>query len=110
LTFLKNQKKNITNTNEFVRNTIGKRNKLKTMDSVAQAKYIETQKVNISFLDKRINAMKDNFKKSAETLRKLIKNKKTPYPTQVESTAKGLEDIAKVSNEELSLLAESERM
>ncbi|EKD25323.1 MAG: hypothetical protein ACD_80C00084G0009 [uncultured bacterium (gcode 4)] len=110
LTFLKTQEKNITHTNNFVRNTIGKRNKLKSMDTAAQAKYIETAKLNTTFLERRINAMKDNFKKSAETLRNLIKNKKTPYPGQVESVANGLDDLAKASNEDLWLLAESERM
>ncbi|HBB04913.1 TPA: hypothetical protein DCZ39_08830 [Patescibacteria group bacterium] len=71
------------------------------MDTAAQAKYIETAKLNTTFLERRINAMKDNFKKSAETLRNLIKNKKTPYPGQVESVANGLDDLAKASNEDL---------
>lgn len=95
--FLKNNKPAITNTNTFIRNSIWKRGKLKVMNSVDQAKYIETAKLNTSFLDRRINWMKENFKKSAETLKKLIK--RSPYPQQVAETARNLENMANVENE-----------
>lgn len=110
LNFLKVNKSSITNTNTFVANTIGKWNKIKLMTPAEQVKYIESAKLNTSFLEKRINAMKDNFKKSAEFLRKLIKNKKTPYPQSVAWVANWLDDIAKVSNEDLVLLAKSEHI
>lgn len=67
------------------------------MNSVDQAKYIETAKLNTSFLDRRINWMKENFKKSAETLKKLIK--RSPYPEQVAETARNLENMANTENE-----------
>lgn len=110
LNFLKTQKGSITNTNTFIRNTIGKRNEIKLMSTTAQTKYIETAKFNTSFLERQLNAIKNNFKKSSETLRSLIKNKKTPYPQQVETVANNLEEVAKASNEDVSLLAETERM
>lgn len=104
LNFLKTNKSSITNANTFISNTIGKRSKLKLMDQAAQTKYIETAKLNTTFLERRIVGMKDNFKKSAETIRNLIKNKKTPYPAQVEAVANGLDEIAKVDNETLSAM------
>lgn len=110
INFLKTQKWNIKNTNTFVSNTVGKRAKIRTMDGPAQAKYIETKELNISFLDRRINAMKNNFQKSAETLRKMVREWKTPYPQTVNETADGLGELAKTSNEDLTLLAESERV
>lgn len=104
LQFLKSNKANIKNTNTFIRNSIWKRSTIKTMDAAAQSKYIETAKLNTSFLDRRINGMKENFKKSAETLKNLIKNKRTPYTASVESVAKGLENIATTDNETLAAM------
>jgi hypothetical protein len=41
--------------------------------------------------------MKENFKKTAETLKKLIK--RSPYPQQVTETVRNLENMANVENE-----------
>jgi len=54
--------------------------------------------------------MKDNFKKSAAKLRELIRLKKTPYVQNVNSVANNLDEVAKVSDEDLALIAESERI
>lgn len=97
MVFLKNNKSSITSTNTFIRNSIWKRGKIKAMNPVDQAKYIETAKLNTSFLDRRINWMKENFKKSAETLKKLMK--RSPYPEQVAETARNLENMANTENE-----------
>ncbi|MBU0627398.1 hypothetical protein KKH82_08555 [Patescibacteria group bacterium] len=69
--FARNYPSNTSKT--FVANSLSKRRELKVMDHTAQTKYIETGELNTSLLDRRINAMKDNFRKSSKTLRNLVK-------------------------------------
>lgn len=108
--FIQNNEKNITNYKNFVSNTANKREKIKSLPPAEQARYAQEVKLNTSYLSRRIDWMKDNFKKSAETLRKLIKEKRTPYIAQVEASAQWLEDMGKVENEVYEAAQAAEQM
>jgi hypothetical protein len=69
----------------FVENSLRKWKSLKTLDAAKQESFIVEQSLDKSFLQRRLVAMKDNFKKSADALRK-VKNR-SPYPQQVEEAA-----------------------
>jgi hypothetical protein len=65
------------------------RNGLRNFDKLKESKFavteVEKLKLNTSLFQKQVTAMKDNFKKSADALRK-VKNR-SPYPQQVEEAA-----------------------
>gem|GEM_PF-2287401 len=110
LNFLLTRKQGVTNFNTFASNTIGNRSKLKVMNATDQARYIESAQLESSFLERRIGSMKDNFRKSAETLRKLVAEKRTPYTGNVSSVANNLDEIVRMPNEDITLMAEAQRI
>ncbi len=92
----------------FVENTVRRWSSLKTMDAAKQDAFIVEKSLDKSFLGRRLVAMKENFKKSADALRK-AKNR-SPYPQQVEETAQSLQELSQVDEETVIAMQSAEEM
>ena len=92
----------------FVENTVRRWETIKKLDSVKQDAFIAEKSLDKSFLQRRLVAMRDNFKKSADALRK-AKNR-SPYPQQVEETAQSLQDLSQVDEWTVTAMQSAEEM
>lgn len=93
-TFLASHGDDITDYVTFAKNSAKKRSKVKELSNVDEIKTLNT-----SLLDRRINAMKSGFKKSAQKMRELAK--RSPYAKNLMKEAESMETLSNMDNQVL---------